>query len=208
MNIFFKLDFYPRSPCGERHPLKATKNSSFHNFYPRSPCGERQLLQMLFRQTTQISIHALLAESDAFIMIITICIALFLSTLSLRRATHSKDIDQPEQTFLSTLSLRRATTASSIAIFSQWDFYPRSPCGERLCGACGSGANRGISIHALLAESDTSRLHKNIYVWGFLSTLSLRRATRIGAYSAGFNIISIHALLAESDLVRQYAVRI
>ena len=33
-------------------------------------------------------------------------------------------------------------------------FYPRSPCGER-----------------------PSRLHKNICGWGFLSTLSLRRAT-------------------------------
>ena len=34
----------------------------------------------------------------------------------------------------------------------------------------------------------------------FLSTLSLRRATNVGANSAGFNVISIHALLAESDL--------
>ena len=39
--------------------------------------------------------------------------------------------------FLSTLSSRRAT-----------------------CGACGSGANRGISIHALLAESDSKMLQK------------------------------------------------
>ena len=35
--------FYPRSPCGERHPASA---AAFHakNFYPRSPCGERRTM--------------------------------------------------------------------------------------------------------------------------------------------------------------------
>ena len=57
------------------------------NFYPRSPCGERHQGQKVQDQEGHISIHALLAESD-------ICIASgisvyieFLSTLSLRRAT-------------------------------------------------------------------------------------------------------------------------
>ena len=57
----------------------------------------------------------------------------------------------------------------------------------------------GISIHALLAESDTSRLHKILSDWGFLSTLSLRRAT-VGIPNTNTSKkISIHALLAESD---------
>ena len=36
-----KLNFYPRSPCGERQ--KHTRKAIFNfYFYPRSPCGERQ----------------------------------------------------------------------------------------------------------------------------------------------------------------------
>ena len=34
------------------------------NFYPRSPCGERQVIALDFDGTLCISIHALLAESD------------------------------------------------------------------------------------------------------------------------------------------------
>ena len=56
-------------------------------FYPRSPCGERRWLRCWQLAARDISIHALLAESDESTTIITICIALFLSTLSLRRAT-------------------------------------------------------------------------------------------------------------------------
>ena len=57
------LDFYPRSPCGERlYPSQWRTLAS--DFYPRSPCGERQL-----------------AACDGFVH------AVFLSTLSLRRAT-------------------------------------------------------------------------------------------------------------------------
>ena len=101
-------------------------------------------------------------------------------------------------------------------------FYPRSPCGERrlLHGSESKGIK--ISIHALLAESDISF---NIFLYlttKFLSTLSLRRATRGGGFLSfvlsyfyprspcgerhgRFQTrcrsirISIHALLAESD---------
>ena len=58
-----------------------------------------------------ISIHALLAESDVPGNIVLTNVLLFLSTLSLRRAT------------LPDLRLHSAAT----------HFYPRSPCGERLC---------------------------------------------------------------------------
>ena len=57
--------FYPRSPCGER-PYGLFLFGGRNNFYPRSPCGERQLISMLNRPHSQISIHALLAESDRF----------------------------------------------------------------------------------------------------------------------------------------------
>ena len=79
--------------------------------------------------------------------------------------------------FLSTLSLRRATF--SLALYSPLpaNFYPRSPCGERLMELHFSDECGGISIHALLAESDLGPL------------------LRCGRYWH----ISIHALLAESD---------
>ena len=57
---------------------------------------------------------------------------IFLSTLSLRRATLAPGDCFADLVFLSTLSLRRATAVRWA--FEDWyiDFYPRSPCGERL----------------------------------------------------------------------------
>ena len=80
--------FYPRSPCGERHCHPRCRY--FRNdFYPRSPCGERRA-RWVYRSRVR----------------------LFLSTLSLRRATRSTRPCWPWQIFLSTLSLRRATPAA------------------------------------------------------------------------------------------------
>ena len=103
-------------------------------------------------------------------------------------------------------------------------FYPRSPCGERPTTNDGTTKAQDISIHALLAESDTSRLHKILSDWDFyprspcgerrppvreiiqwegifLSTLSLRRATPAPVPCGPDAHISIHALLAESDAI-------
>ena len=55
--------FYPRSPCGERHNRRVNL-FRFEHFYPRSPCGERPTLAEVIRTVLDISIHALLAESD------------------------------------------------------------------------------------------------------------------------------------------------
>ena len=57
------------------------------------------------------------------------------------------------------------------------DFYPRSPCGERLEQSASYNAYLEISIHALLAESDFFYIGRNRKLILFLSTLSLRRAT-------------------------------
>ena len=109
-------------------------NNCYHNglyFYPRSPCGERP--------------DGRYGTSTG---------ALFLSTLSLRRATPVVIKNRTAfSVFLSTLSLRRATSAllacrpghriSIHALLAESDkyltggkiqhpdFYPRSPCGER-----------------------------------------------------------------------------
>ena len=102
-----------------------------YHFYPHSPCGER-LLGGLWVLSTQI----------------------FLSTLSLRRATwalmgglscdvyfypHSPcgerrslcNAGNSPTAFLSTLSLRRATSSMTHTLRCCVYFYPHSPCGER-----------------------------------------------------------------------------
>ena len=211
-------------------------------FYPRSPCGERH------GDNKKIKV-----------------VRIFLSTLSLRRATKFGFCDLEPIRFLSTLSLRRATYLGAgkscdvrdfyprspcgerhqgqagfagyrnfyprspcgerlMRIFTitvEDYFYPRSPCGERQCGTVRASPITGISIHALLAESDSERPgtrrscaisihallaesdgshHRSSGPFKrFLSTLSLRRAT-IYTHPIGVLIaISIHALLAESD---------
>ena len=82
------LDFYPRSPCGERRKLPES-NTSVSNFYPRSPCGERRYRFLGAVPSYNISIHALLAESDSGHDLGGRVTQRFLSTLSLRRATIS-----------------------------------------------------------------------------------------------------------------------
>ena len=191
------MNFYPRSPCGERLS-DHRRNQDRDHFYPRSPCGERpDGLFFLDRRKR------------------------FLSTLSLRRATLSSsflDIDYyyfyprspcgerpitdtffgEPMTFLSTLSLRRATSAPVYfrALFPISIHALLAESDELLDG---NKPYFQISIHALLAESDPSNRVGNTTEREFLSTLSLRRATLpSGMYSVTL-IISIHALLAESD---------
>ena len=170
-------DFYPRSPCGERlfvvlslrgdyvflstlslrraTPLTSGTKTIFTNFYPRSPCGERRCLIMLGGFAVDFYPRSPCGERLGT-----------LRTVSVKK------------TFLSTLSLRRATQAQSLKIAPLCNFYPRSPCGERQFCPTLEGHKRLISIHALLAESDTLiLLMEHLMEHLFLSTLSLRRAT-------------------------------
>ena len=101
-------NFYPRSPCGERRFSSGAKADtvsflstlSLRRATPRPPKKH---------QWPDISIHALLAESDSIIVLIIRHVHAFLSTLSLRRATSLMLYDTSSLIFLSTLSLRRAT---------------------------------------------------------------------------------------------------
>ena len=104
------LYFYPRSPCGARPRLGVLFRVVVVNFYPRSPCGERPL-PAYHGWATSISIHALLAESDIFSPSVWMLPDVFLSTLSLRRATWAWCWPTITAKFLSTLSLRRATSS-------------------------------------------------------------------------------------------------
>ena len=130
------------------------------DFYPRSPCGERRGSSSKSTRCLRISIHALLAESDAWCMSRKTPVqAAFLSTLSLRRATLPETAAVvPSRQFLSTLSLRRATPRTKSTRSRRPYFYPRSPCGERLRARAAEGQRPEISIHALLAESDKNEI--------------------------------------------------
>ena len=147
-----------------------------------------------------------------------VILILFLSTLSLRRATH----DIPEQQ-------RRADCISIHALLTESDasgqphslgvchFYPRSPYGERLISAGWLSSPKSflstlslrratgvsfhdlcaamISIHALLTESDRNSGRPCRTKWIFLSTLSLRRATFSAGRESDTEEISIHAII-------------
>ena len=180
-------------------PSSGTKRR-FRYFYPRSPCGERLAYRVQLGSMVSISIHALLAESDCRHNSLPPFAILFLSTLSLRRATAGRIRFASMAKFLSTLSLRRATRilckrcarplyfyprspcgerpdCKQSAGFGIVDFYPRSPCGERRFPVSAHRFDGRISIHALLAESDFTTLPVLLCLLKFLSTLSLRRAT-------------------------------
>ena len=197
---YLGIDFYPRSPCGERpgprpfsgtwalisiHALLAESDprawpasSPRPYFYPRSPCGERPHIRSTLPGRPCISIHALLAESDTGLGV---------------------------GLYLVTISIHALLAESDIALFD----FPIVPA---------------ISIHALLAESDGSHHRSSGPLERFLSTLSLRRATMTSSHPQRADshfyprspcgerqnarpdirqpyVISIHALLAESDCV-------
>ena len=132
-----------------------------------------------------ISIHALLAESDSWYLVGVCLLFVFLSTLSLRRATWGGSRGgKTAALFLSTLSLRRATSFTGVSWSQPSNFYPRSPCGERLHIGRGCVMIHRISIHALLAESDPPAAASIPFCATFLSTLSLRRATAKSSIAA------------------------
>ena len=104
--------FYPRSPCGERHTKREVAKRTTDNFYPRSPCGERPTGPTPVPIAPYFYPRSPCGERPLSLLRSVIFIALFLSTLSLRRATTETRIFRTGCVFLSTLSLRRATRSS------------------------------------------------------------------------------------------------
>ena len=125
-------NFYPRSPCGERRCPFWIFTVALLNFYPRSPCGERRVNLSVLDRFTYFYPRSPCGER-LFRFRFSARKSIFLSTLSLRRATNSGMKWQVPCTFLSTLSLRRATKIEDLFGGDDYYFYPRSPCGERLC---------------------------------------------------------------------------
>ena len=170
--------FYPRSPCGERQ--KAIEDKGKNTLISiHALLAESDLVTTHAGFYAPISIHALLAESDLLAccgMAATIyfyprspcgerrctrCAAAFLrrflSTLSLRRATRFGLVRVWNYIqFLSTLSLRRATGKSNKLAGLKLVFLSTLSLRRATVTVLGIQHRVGISIHALLAESDTS----------------------------------------------------
>ena len=108
------------------------------------------------RREARISIHALLAESDSISSIINNVIDDFYPRSPCGERPIFGKINARRRIFLSTLSLRRATRYKQHRLQCNFNFYPRSPCGERQ-----------------LPTPEPPRMIR------FLSTLSLRRATTV-----------------------------
>ena len=178
------------------------EGGSDRDFYPRSPCGER--LVDTFKLTNLVLFLSTLSLRRATPRVIREpATRRFLSTLSLRRATVSTTIITIcTALFLSTLSLRRATFMHRKGRTVILYFYPRSPCGERRPTSVTPTASRNFYPRSPCGErpSIAGRITSN---GTFLSTLSLRRATRESTSIQPVFGISIHALLAESDQVNQ-----
>ncbi len=134
-------------------------DGSYNNvtdFYPRSPCGERPEGASARIRPVIISIHALLAESDPQTPDTLPGGAISIHALLAESDSGHRSATRGCGRFLSTLSLRRATHPGSIFL-PVLNFYPRSPCGERRLVSMPPWCEPSISIHALLAESDAQQ---------------------------------------------------
>ena len=101
----------------------------------------------------EISIHALLAESDFVMPFFALSGAISIHAL-LAESDPLADGAEPHAAISIHALLAESDTfpLTSKAISSH--FYPRSPCGERPFSAVALSVLPHISIHALLAESD------------------------------------------------------
>ena len=125
--------FYPRSPCGERLG-KLKLNIGSLKFLSTLSLRRATKKLSVCKRTDGISIHALLAESDA-----NKGVSVWLLSYFYPRSPCGE---------------RQVMGCSRNA--HARDFYPRSPCGERLQLVLYTCVALAISIHALLAESDLS----------------------------------------------------
>ena len=221
--ITITVDISIHALLAESDPKISIKLAFDINFYPRSPCGERLDVNNPVFAVTSISIHALLAESDRFRGWLIPHDRNFYPRSPCGERRHKKIQDARACLFLSTLSLRRATPIDKLyyftlpisihALLAESDntrgskkmelnnFYPRSPCGERPVNGdvlsscfgnfyprspCGErqDANNGrnANLHFYPRSPCGERLTQTDLANRaelFLSTLSLRRATGV-----------------------------
>ncbi len=211
-------DFYPRSPCGERRgrpgpPLPA------QGFLSTFPLRGTSILGTGDRITRDISIHVPLAGNVHHLYAYDLRCPIFLSTFPLRGTSNTGlvtyemfdiSIHVPlagnvsyclyytldRQGFLSTFPLRGTSLRFSPRRYNQSNFYPRSPCGERLWACRYVPCIHSISIHVPLAGNVAILVAGGIGMVGFLSTFPLRGTSALSRRAGGARLISIHVPLA------------
>ena len=178
VNTFLAIFEFLSTLSLRRATLAGPSGPAFlYNFYPRSPCGERRVHYDNYNLHCVISIHALLAESDA-------------ADISARRGASIS---------IHALLAESDSTVTARIIDPTYDFYPRSPCGERHHRHGLKKQIFAISIHALLAESDNwPRVMVSPTLYFYPRSPCGERPEAQDGYKDTVTI-SIHALLAESD---------
>ena len=152
------MDFYPRSPCGER-PADTCSFTVCQYFYPRSPCGERPASRWW-----SMTRHR------------------FLSTLSLRRATdHNTTVAGYDPDFYPRSPCGERPHRCHLQPGDR-HFYPRSPCGERQVLPTAKRLMQQFLSTLSLRRATGACSKYAKYGWVFLSTLSLRRATYLATW--------------------------
>ena len=199
MDIALHFDISIHALLAESDADKISAETRYQDFYPRSPCGERPQICLA------ISIYSL-----------------FLSTLSLRRATGFRFLQKLFYKISIHALLAESDHQPQPSKRLHQDFYPRSPCGERprkptaiantpkflstlslrraTCAFVLAMHTPGFLSTLSLRRATTLTACKYACKPEFLSTLSLRRATRANRLAHAPPQISIHALLAESDI--------
>ena len=126
-----------------------------------------------------ISIHALLAESDGGPIVQFNVSTNYISIHALLAESDGPGSARLASrfNFYPRSPCGERQSAARLTPTASRNFYPRSPCGERQANAVDQILPGHISIHALLAESDNSSVNTADQEARFLSTLSLRRAT-------------------------------
>ena len=145
-------------------------------FYPRPPRGGRLLRLDQTIDQQAISIHALREEGDQNSTTKPVCLKIFLSTPSARRATPTG----PRKNVESKISIHALREEGDPRLYrgtaDAGDFYPRPPRGGR-----------------------PKPTHPRKKAHQFLSTPSARRATICRMMRSRTLWISIHALREEGD---------
>ena len=140
-----------------------------------------------------------LRRATGILLILIIGFSGFLSTLSLRRATQWEGMKSLSEVISIHALLAESDVAPLLAAGRAGYFYPRSPCGERHQRHLLDSTHRKISIHALLAESDWPPVREIIQWEDFYPRSPCGERLELLPKRLGNTLISIHALLAESD---------
>ena len=126
---------------------------SIHALLAESDQTRRQV-----RHSLNISIHALLAESDFFLFMVYSMFVYFYPRSPCGERHASKDAIKAIANFYPRSPCGERPSGIESCSNCSSNFYPRSPCGERPLMGNLLLSTMMISIHALLAESDSMGL--------------------------------------------------